>query len=66
MGWSGQILVAAAAGSAVMTLATVVVLAIGSQWIAWRLRLPSILLLLIVGFVAGPLTGFLNPDQLLG
>jgi NhaP-type Na+/H+ or K+/H+ antiporter len=65
MGWSDQLLVAATAGSAVLTLASVVVLAIGSQWIAWRLRLPSILLLLIVGFVAGPVTGLLDPDNLL-
>lgn len=47
-------------------LASIVVLGIGAQWLAWQLRLPSILLLLIFGFVAGPGTGFLNPDQLLG
>lgn len=43
-------------------------LAIGTaaQWLAWRLRLPSILLLLGCGFLAGPVTGFLNPDELLG
>ncbi|NIL95570.1 MAG: sodium:proton exchanger [Planctomycetales bacterium] len=51
--------------STTLTLAAVVVLAIGAQWVAWRLRVPSILLLLIVGFLAGPVTGYLNPDQLL-
>jgi len=49
-----------------VSLAAVLVLGIGSQWLAWRLRLPSILLLLVVGFVAGPVTGFLDPDALLG
>lgn len=38
----------------------------GAQWIAWRIHLPSILLLLIAGIVAGPVTGFLDPDALLG
>ncbi len=41
-------------------------LGIAAQWLAWRLRLPSILVLLLVGFLAGPVTGFLNPDALLG
>lgn len=44
----------------------IIVLGIGAQWLAWRLGLPSILLLLIVGFIAGPLTGFIRPDQMLG
>lgn len=47
-------------------LASIVVLGIGASWLAWRLHLPSILLLLVFGFVAGPITGFLNPDELLG
>jgi NhaP-type Na+/H+ or K+/H+ antiporter len=47
-------------------LATIVILGIGAQWLAWRLRLPSILLLLLFGFVAGPVTGIIHPDELLG
>lgn len=47
-------------------LATILVLGIGAQWLAWRLRLPSILLLLLFGFLAGPITGFLDPDHLFG
>ena len=42
------------------------ILGIGAQWIAWRFRFPSILLLLLAGFIAGPITGFLDPDALLG
>jgi len=47
-------------------LGSIVVLGTAAQWIAWRLHLPSILLLLLVGFVAGPITGFIDPDALLG
>ena len=41
-------------------------LATGAQWLAWRLRIPSILVLLVVGFVAGPVAGLVDPDALLG
>lgn len=51
---------------ALVSLAGIVVLGIGAQWVAWRLQLPSILLLLLAGFLAGPVTGFLDPDHLLG
>jgi len=47
-------------------LSTILVLGIVAQWLAWRLGLPSILILLIFGIVAGPITGFLDPDQILG
>lgn len=47
-------------------LASIIILGIGAEWLAWRLHLPSILLLLVFGFVAGPVTGFLNPDGLFG
>jgi NhaP-type Na+/H+ or K+/H+ antiporter len=47
-------------------LAAVLVLGIGAQWLAGRLRLPSILLLLIFGFVAGPVTGLINTDETFG
>ena len=51
-----------------LELASVLLLGIGAQWLAWKLRLPSILLLLLVGFVAGPFSGqrFLDPDHMLG
>lgn len=51
---------------ALISLASIVVLGIGAQWIAWRFQLPSILLLLLAGFVAGPVTGLVDPDHLLG
>lgn len=51
---------------ALVSLASIVVLGIGAQWVAWRFHLPSILLLLLAGFFAGPVTGLLDPDHLLG
>ncbi len=47
-------------------LASIILLGIGAQWLAWRLRFPSILFLLIFGFLTGPILGFLNPDVLFG
>ncbi|MBI1276725.1 MAG: hypothetical protein GC179_01220 [Anaerolineaceae bacterium] len=37
-----------------------------AQWVAWRLRLPSILFLLMLGFLMGPVTGFLDVNALFG
>jgi len=36
------------------------------QWLAWRVRLPSILFLLTAGILVGPVFGVFNPDALLG
>lgn len=47
-------------------IASIIVLGIAAQWLAWRLGLPSILVLLIFGFIAGPVAGFLQPNELLG
>ncbi len=52
--------------SILIGIVSVIVLGIGSQWLAWRLRIPSILLLLVVGFIAGPVTGLLPPASLQG
>lgn len=47
-------------------VAAVIILGVGAQWLAWRLKLPSILLLLLTGFLVGPVLGFIHPDELLG
>lgn len=47
-------------------LTLIFALGIAAQWVAWRLRLPSILLLLIAGYVCGPMLGLFDPDALLG
>ncbi|MCY4001654.1 MAG: cation:proton antiporter [Bacteroidetes bacterium] len=53
-------------GTVLVHIVVVIALAIGAQWLAWRVRVPSILLLLIVGFVAGPVMRILPPEQLQG
>lgn len=47
-------------------LVAVVVVGVGAQWLSWRLGFPSILLLLLCGILAGPVTGILDPDAILG
>lgn len=47
-------------------LVSIIVLGISAQYIAWRFRLPAILLLLIFGFIAGPVTNFVDPNAILG
>ena len=47
-------------------IAGIGVLAIICQWLGWRLKLPAIVFLLIAGMIAGPVTGWLQPDALFG
>ncbi|OGP12434.1 MAG: hypothetical protein A2052_00635 [Deltaproteobacteria bacterium GWA2_54_12] len=47
-------------------IAGIIILGVVAQWIAWRIKLPSILLLLVFGFVAGPVTGFIRPGMIFG
>jgi len=49
-----------------ISLASIGVISLVCQWVAWRLRLPAILFLLVAGIFFGPYLGFLNPDALLG
>ena len=48
-----------------MGLAGIAVLGVGAQWLAWRLRLPSILLLLLAGLAVGPLAVILTGERLI-
>ncbi|MDQ0584748.1 cation:proton antiporter [Streptomyces rishiriensis] len=47
-------------------LGLIVVLAVGSQVLANRLRVPALIVLLPVGFTAGALTDDVDPERLLG
>jgi NhaP-type Na+/H+ or K+/H+ antiporter len=47
-------------------LGLTVVLAVGSQVLASRLRIPALIVLLPVGFAAGALTSDVNPSKLVG
>ncbi|MHC4770179.1 MAG: cation:proton antiporter [Planctomycetota bacterium] len=55
-----------------LALASVIVLGVAAQWLAWRLGVASILLLLVVGFLAGPVSkrlfgwSLVDTDRLLG
>ncbi len=50
----------------IITFSAIGVIGLACQWVAWRLKLPAILFLLLSGIIAGPVTGWLNPDQLFG
>ncbi len=52
--------------SGVEEAAIVLVAAIAAQWIAWRLHIPGILVLLATGLALGPGLGILHVDELLG
>ena len=47
-------------------IAVIIAGGIAAQWLAWRLHMPSILILLLFGFALGPVTGLLEPNTLLG
>ncbi len=49
-----------------LSLVSIFVIGIFAQWLAWRINIPSILLLLIFGFIAGPVSGFIQPDAVFG
>lgn len=50
----------------VYLLVIVGMLSISCQYLAYRLKIPAILPLLLVGIIAGPVFGFINADQLFG
>ncbi|MGB5469894.1 MAG: sodium:proton antiporter [Woeseiaceae bacterium] len=52
--------------SSLIILGGVLVAGFACQWIAWRVKLPSILFLLLAGIIAGPVLGLLQPDALFG
>ncbi|HEX7339830.1 MAG TPA: sodium:proton antiporter [Rhodanobacteraceae bacterium] len=47
-------------------LTLLLVVGFGAQWLAWRVKVPAILFLLLTGIVLGPVTGLFNPDKALG
>ncbi|MDY7024902.1 MAG: sodium:proton antiporter [Pseudomonadota bacterium] len=49
-----------------LAIAVIGLVAFFCQWIAWRVRLPAILFLLLSGLLVGPGLGWIAPDELLG
>src|SRR5699024_8350630 len=52
----------------VALISIVVVLGLGifSQWLAWRIQWPSIVIMSIAGMFLGPIFGLINPQEALG
>jgi NhaP-type Na+/H+ or K+/H+ antiporter len=49
-----------------LQIALLLSLGVLCQWLAWRMRLPAILPLLLTGLLLGPAFGVLDPDAFLG
>lgn len=49
-----------------VALTAIALLSVSCQWLAWKVRVPAILFLLLPGIVIVPISGLLNPDQLFG
>jgi NhaP-type Na+/H+ or K+/H+ antiporter len=50
----------------VLMLAGIGIIGAACQWVAWKLKLPAILFLLLAGLAIGPMAGLLDPDALFG
>ena len=48
--------------STVLLLASIGVLSLFCQWLAWRVRMPAIVFLLAAGIACGPVLHYLNPE----
>jgi NhaP-type Na+/H+ or K+/H+ antiporter len=53
-------------GDPLLVLAGLVGGGVAAQWLAWRLRLPVIIVLLVAGVVVGPVLDIVDPDELFG
>jgi len=54
-------------GGLIVGLAIILLLGVGAQWLAWRIKVPSILLLLVFGFAYGlQAPDSLQPENLFG
>lgn len=52
--------------SPITAFALVGALGVGSQWLAWKLRLPAIVLMLAAGLLIGPVLGIFDPRRDIG
>ena len=49
--------------SVVLSIVTVAGLGVGAQWLAWRLKMPAIVLLAAVGLIMGPGLDLIHPSE---
>ncbi|MEK5040053.1 cation:proton antiporter [Sporosarcina sp. FSL K6-3457] len=47
-------------------LMLVVLIGILSQWVAWRFRMPAIVVMSVAGLLVGPIFGLINPKESMG
>ena len=52
--------------SITIALGGIAILSLLCQWLAWQVRLPAILFLLLTGIIIGPVFGWLNPVNMFG
>ena len=52
--------------SIALTIAAIGVISLACQWLAWWIKLPAILFLLLAGIFIGPVSGWIKPDELFG
>ncbi|RVV99435.1 sodium:proton antiporter [Mesobaculum littorinae] len=50
----------------ISAFALVGAIGVGAQWLAWRLRMPAIVLMLVAGILIGPVSGIFDPDRDIG
>jgi NhaP-type Na+/H+ or K+/H+ antiporter len=51
---------------ALISIVIVIALGMFSQWLAWRIQWPSIVIMTIAGLLIGPILGLVNPQEGLG
>ena len=59
------LLLSANTGGSMMGLASILILGIAAQWLAWRIKIPAILPLILIGLCAGPLPALLGKVSLI-
>ena len=59
------VLLSAETGGSMMGLASILILGIAAQWLAWRIKIPAILPLILIGLCAGPLPALLGNVSLI-
>ncbi|MHA6258909.1 cation:proton antiporter [Sporosarcina sp. CAU 1771] len=52
--------------SLLFNLMLVVLIGILSQWVAWRFRMPAIVVMSVAGLLVGPIFGLINPQESMG
>ncbi|WP_035725169.1 cation:proton antiporter, partial [Gracilibacillus boraciitolerans] len=52
--------------SLLLMIMLIVVLGVGSQWVAWKFQLPAIVMMSIAGLLVGPIFGWMNPEEAFG